>query len=135
MISKFRFFYKQLLLFIIGGGLYYLIEILFRGYSHWTMFIIGGVIFLFSGRPYTSLKGQILRVWIFAIITEFISGTIINLCLGWQVWDYSKLPFNLLGQICLPFALLFLPLCAAAILLNRFIQQHLLREKEKATKT
>ena len=34
---------------------------------------------------------------------EFVSGCIVNLWLGWNVWDYSHLPLNLLGQICLPF--------------------------------
>ena len=41
--------YKQLFLFVLGGSLYYMIEILYRGYSHWTMFMAGGIIFLFAG--------------------------------------------------------------------------------------
>ena len=36
-----------------GGSTYYLIEIWFRGFSHWTMFVLGGScidILQFSGR-------------------------------------------------------------------------------------
>ena len=36
-------------LFLIGGALYYLIEVLWRGYSHWSMFILGGVCFMIMG--------------------------------------------------------------------------------------
>ena len=37
-----------------------------------------------------------------AIITayEFAVGMIVNVQLGWQVWDYSQIPGNILGQIC-----------------------------------
>lgn len=34
---------------------------------------------------------------------EFIVGCIVNLQFKMRVWDYSALPFNLLGQICLRF--------------------------------
>lgn len=34
---------------------------------------------------------------------EFVVGLVLNIWLGMGVWDYSGLPFNLMGQICLPF--------------------------------
>ena len=42
-----------------------------------------------------------------ALVTaaEFICGCIVNLWLGWDVWDYSDRRFNLLGQICPLFSL------------------------------
>ena len=48
-----------------------------------------------------------------AVVTavEFISGCIINLWLGWGVWDYSGLPCNVLGQISLPFTILWIGVC------------------------
>ena len=36
-------------------------------------------------------------------VLEFVTGCIVNLWLGWNVWDYSELPFNILGQVCLYF--------------------------------
>lgn len=40
---------KCALLFLIGGALYYCIEILWRGYSHWTMAVVGGICFVVIG--------------------------------------------------------------------------------------
>ena len=40
---------KYLFLFLVGGGAYFLIEIISRGYSHWTMFILGGICFITVG--------------------------------------------------------------------------------------
>ena len=34
--------------------------------------------------------------------------------LGWNVWDYSSMPLNLYGQICLPFSGLWFLLCIPA---------------------
>ena len=76
---------KYIFLFIIGGFTYYMIEILWRGYSHWSMFILGGICFLFAGiqNEYIEweypLWRQILNVDIFVLISEFITGCIVNL--------------------------------------------------------
>ena len=40
---------KYVFLFITGGLLYNLVELAFRGWSHWTMFILGGVCFICLG--------------------------------------------------------------------------------------
>lgn len=42
---------------------------------------------------------------------EFWTGVLVNRVMHLGVWDYSAAPFNLLGQICLPFTLLWFPLC------------------------
>ena len=104
---------KYLSLFTVMGSIYYLIEIIWRGYSHVSMFILAGVCGICIG-----LINEILSmdtpIWLQAIIGscivttgEFISGCILNLWLGLGIWDYSNMPFNLLGQICLPFSLLW----------------------------
>lgn len=136
MTLNLQFLYKHFFLFIIGGSLYYSIEILFRGYSHWTMLLAGGLIFLYADhqnelRPqnYPFWK-QVLKVWGLALSIEFFTGCIVNLRLGWRVWDYSNLPMNILGQVCLPFALLFLPLCAAAIILDDYLCYWIFHEKK-----
>ncbi|MBQ3003172.1 MAG: hypothetical protein IJD82_05525, partial [Clostridia bacterium] len=38
---------------------------------------------------------------------EFVTGLIVNHWLHLSVWDYSDVPLNLLGQICLPFSLVW----------------------------
>lgn len=98
---------KYFTLGIFGGAVYVFIELLWRGYSHWSMFLLGGVCFIALGLINEILPWQMpLTAQMFigcAIITalEFITGCIVNLWLGWDVWDYSELPCNLLGQISL----------------------------------
>ena len=60
-----------------------------------------------------------------AVITaiEFFTGILVNVLLGLSVWDYSALPLNLLGQICLPYSLLWLLLCIPALLLCSAIER------------
>ena len=59
-----------------------------------------------------------------AIITvvEFVSGCIINLWLGWNVWDYSHIPLNILGQICLPFFFAWVGRSLVGIVLDDIIR-------------
>ena len=44
-----RLLNKYLFLFGVGGLLYILIELIWRGRSHWTMFLLGGICFVFLG--------------------------------------------------------------------------------------
>lgn len=96
---------KYFTLGTLGGTVYVFIELMWRGYSHWSMFLLGGVCFIALGLINEIIPWEMpLSVQMFigcAIITalEFITGCIVNLWLGWDVWDYSDLPYNLLGQI------------------------------------
>lgn len=42
---------------------------------------------------------------------EFLVGVMVNLVFAWQVWDYSAMKFNILGQICPQFTFLWFLLC------------------------
>ena len=98
---------KASILFLIGGVFYYMTEIVVRGYSHWTMFLAGGLIFLLIGfenqgiRWEWALTSQMFLSCITITVCEFITGLIVNVWLKMDVWDYSMKPYNLLGQICL----------------------------------
>lgn len=119
----------EVLLFLIGGRLYTWIEIIWRGWTHWTMFYLGGGCFVIMGLlnehflPWDMplLQQAVISACIITAL-EFIVGYIVNLWLGWQVWDYSDLPFNLLGQICLYYFLLWIPISAAGIILDDWIR-------------
>ena len=123
-----KIFIKYLILFLLGGYVYYGIEILWRGYSHYSMIICGGICFIYAGLQNEQVDWdypfwkQVLRVEAFILSAEFITGCIVNLWLGLNVWDYSGLPGNILGQTCPQFALLFLPLSAIAIVVDDFIR-------------
>lgn len=133
-------FFKMLLeygfLWMLGGIIYYGLEWLFRGFSHWSMFVLGGIcmmFFAFQGRAVSwreALWKQVLRCTIFVVSCEFITGLIVNKYLHWSVWDYSDQPFHLFGQICLPFALIFAILCAGGIFLSGYLLHWLFGEEK-----
>lgn len=125
---------KPFILFGIGGFLYYAIEILWRGYSHWTMFILGGLCFILVGFinewfKFPLVKQMFLSSVIITVL-EFICGCIVNLLLHWNIWDYSELPFNVLGQICLPYSVLWFFLSAFAIILDDYLRYWLFGEEK-----
>ena len=127
---------RPLVLWSIGGLLYVLCEIMFRGRSHWTMFIVGGLCFWLMGLINEVISWD-MPIWQQCIIgafivtaVEFLAGCIINIGLGWQVWDYTELPFNLLGQICLPVTMLWAVLSAVGIVLDDYLRYWLFGEEK-----
>ena len=50
------------------------------------------------------------------------AGLVLNICLGMAVWDYSTLPGNLWGQICLPFSALWALLAGFAVVLDDWLR-------------
>lgn len=127
---------KELLLALCGGCLYSLLELIWRGYSHWTMAVLGGVCFGLIGLLNEASARQAPLFWqaligSACIITplEFLTGCVVNLWLGWGVWDYTALPLNLMGQVCLPFALLWVPVAMAAVLLDDWLRWQFFGEK------
>ena len=45
-MNKIKSMIKYLFLFAFGGVVYNVIELLYRGHTHWTMFILGGLCFV-----------------------------------------------------------------------------------------
>jgi uncharacterized membrane protein len=128
--------FKFLLLFLTGGNLYYLIEILWRGYSHFTMFILGGICFIFIGlinEKFTFnmplVKQQLISALIITIL-EFLAGMILNIGLGLNIWDYSNLKYNLFGQISLQYSILWFLLSLPAIMLDDYLRYWLFGEEK-----
>ena len=121
------------LMFALGGTAYGLIEILWRGYTHWSMFLLGGLCFLLMEKLQSHMAEQ--PVWKSAVFSallitplEFATGCIVNLLLGWQVWDYSTMPLNLLGQISLSFLGLWYLLSIPALHVAKAVAVRLRRE-------
>lgn len=128
--------FKHLCLGITGGLVYTLVEILWRGYSHWTMFLLGGICFVCIGLineiiPWDMvLSKQMFIGAILITLLEFITGCIVNLYLKWDVWDYSNLPFNLYGQICVPFMIAWYYVSGLAIVLDDWLRYWLFHEEK-----
>lgn len=127
---------KYLFLFWFGGSFYITLEVLYRGYSHWSMGLLAGIVFIVIGLLNkvwgweTSLVLQIIVSTFIATTGEFITGCIVNLWLGWNIWDYSNLPFNILGQICPRFVLLWIPISLVAIVLDDVIRWRFFDEEK-----
>ena len=128
MMNKLKIITKYLLLGAIGSIIYMSLEILWRGYTHWTMGVLGGICFICLGLINellswkTPLVLQMLIGSTIITILEFITGCIVNIWLGWNVWNYSNLPLNLLGQICVPFSILWYFVSAIGIVIDDYIR-------------
>ena len=125
---------KHSVLFAIGGLVYYCIELIYRGYSSWQMIIVGGLCFVLIGliNEFLSWSTPLWLQSIIATITvttvEYVSGLILNLWLDLHIWDYSNLPFNIHGQICLYFSLTWLALSIVAIVFDDWLRYWLFGE-------
>lgn len=127
---------KPLILFIIGGIVYILMELAWRGHSHIAMLFVGGIAFLCIGYINEYLPWD-LSFWIQCLIgdaiilmLEFISGLVLNIWLQLNIWDYSNLPLNILGQVCLPFAIIWYLAAAFAIVADDYLRYWLFGEEK-----
>lgn len=132
---RYRRVNKYAVLLTVGGLLYILMELVWRGRSHWTMFLLGGLCFVGLGLinevlPWDMpLWRQVLMGACIVTALEFMAGCTVNLWLGWGVWDYSNMPGNVLGQICPQFFLLWLPVSLAGIVLDDILRYRWWREE------
>lgn len=118
------------LIFFIGACGYGLIELMWRGYTHWSMLCAGGMSFL----GLSSICHQMKKcgIWLkamagSALITgiEYAFGVVFNIILKKNVWDYSRMPFNISGQVCILYSFLWMLLSLVAIPFAGFISKRL----------
>ena len=118
---------KYAFLVWFGGSTYVTLEVFWRARSHWTMFVLAAVVFIMIG-----LLNEIWAKWNLlvqtlvgtgiATVLEFITGLVVNVILRWDVWDYSNLPGNIMGQICPQFMILWALIVVVAIILDDIIR-------------
>ena len=125
---------KQMLVFLIIFGIgffgYGLIEILWRGYTHPSMSLAGGIsyciIFLATERLkslnflYKCIVGGLIITFV-----ELAFGLLLNLSMNLEIWNYSMIPINLQGQICMLYSVLWCFLSAPIIFLLMKIKKAL----------
>ena len=116
-------FWRQMILFCVGGGAYVGLELLWRGRSHGSMFAAGGTCFLLLGelgkRERIPLAVKALAGAAAITAVELITGLLVNR--DHRVWDYRRMPANFKGQICLPYSLLWIPVSVAGLLLHQAV--------------
>ena len=126
---------KYILLFFIGGFAYCSVEILFRGFSHISMLIAGGICFILIGLineifpAQISLISQMVLSSIIITLVELDAGLIVNVWLKLNVWDYSNQAYNFMGQICLLYSNIWFLLSLPAILMDDYLKYYLLGEE------
>ena len=113
-------FWKKLMLFYLGGVIYCALELIWRGWSHGSMFLLGGACFLLLGKlgRVPSPLPLLPRAFVGALVVttlELGCGLLVNR--SYQVWDYRDMPLNFHGQICLPFVALWIPVSLLAFYL------------------
>lgn len=134
-----KIIYKHFILFCIGGIAYFYIEKIFRYLTngtdtHWSMFIMGGVIFILIGlcnEFYTWDMSFVKQCFIGSIIItllEALVGYIINIKLGWNVWHYD-IPLSFFyGQINLFFSIMWFFLSGVAVIVDDYLRYWLFKE-------
>lgn len=131
-----KLFLKYFILFSVGGIAYYLGEILWRGWSHWTMFALGGLCFVLIGvinEFYTYEIPFLIQMLIGTFIItglEFITGCIVNLHFNMNIWNYSDMPLNILGQICVPYMIGWFFLTPACIIIDDYLRYFFFDEEK-----
>lgn len=118
--------WKQGFFFLVGGLLYVALELCWRGRSHYTMFLLGGLCFVclnVIGKSRFSFLTQMFLGVTVIVCLELMAGIVVNRMLGLGVWDYSGLPYHFMGQICLNYALLWVPVSAAGLLAAAFLRR------------
>ena len=121
-------FWKQAVLFYLGGCAYMGLELLWRGRTHGSMFVAGGTCFLLIGhlnRVQPRLKLPLRAVVGAGIVTmvELGIGLLVNR--SYEVWDYRSRPGNFLGQICPMFTFLWIPVSLFALVLHGFLYRRM----------
>ena len=128
--------FEYMTLLIYGGVIYYFIELAYRGYSHYTMILVGGLCFVCIGllnELYTykmSLIKQMIISCVIVTVIELIAGAILNILLKLKIWDYSNLKFNLFGQISLRTSIIWFFLALPAIYLDDYLRYWMFKEEK-----
>lgn len=122
-------FIKNILSFALGAVGYGMLEIAVRGYTHWTMLLTAGTVFsLFMLINQSRDVDIIIKALLGAVIItgfELGVGSVVNLTLGWNIWDYSGFSHNIRGQICLRYSALWFVLSIPAFSLCGLIERKL----------
>jgi len=121
-------FWKQAILFYLGGCAYMGLELLWRGRSHGSMFVAGGTCFLLIGhlnhvRPRLPFPLRALAGAGIVTMVELGIGLLVNR--DFAVWDYRDRAGNFLGQICPMFTILWVPVSSLALYLHTLLSRRI----------
>lgn len=130
---------RWVLLWFLLGEQYFVIEAVYRFFRgervHVAMLAVGGLAAVLIGAvnqiPRFYRAPVIIQALAGTVITlgvEFCTGYLLNIRLGLSIWDYTGLTGNFMGQVCLPFAVVWFFLIPLAIWLEDRFRWLLWRE-------
>ena len=121
-------FLKNIVLFIIFGAIYFGLECLWKGHlTHWSMFVLAGMVGVLIGSINELIEWEVpfyIQCTLGALVAtlgEVITGVIVNILLGLNVWHYNILAF-FWGQCSLPFCCIWFLLSGVCIILDDIIR-------------
>ena len=126
---------QDVFIFLTGSFAYPVLELLWRGETHSSMALAGGICLCLINHICCDVledSSVVSRCMAGAgIITgvELLLGLLLNRLLGFAIWDYSNVPLNLLGQVCVPYSFLWMGLSLPAMAFCQLFQESSL-EKE-----
>lgn len=125
---------KTVFMFIFGFMAYVTIEVIFRNVSYPLMGLCGGLVFVLLDKINDKISWDI-DILVQGVIgsllitsLEFIIGEMSLRGLIQPMWDYSDMPFNYKGIICLPFSLIWVGLSIVAIVVADFINYYIFND-------
>lgn len=105
---------------LIGAAGYPLLELVFRGRTHYSMAAAGGI----SAACFHRIAGWNKPLWVKSLAggaavtaVEILCGAVWNR--HHQVWDYRREPLNWRGQVCARFSCLWCGLAGIWMLLDK----------------
>lgn len=123
-------------MWFVLGMCYITLELIWRGVTYLPMLWVGGLCGLCVGLLNQHPVFRDRRMWqqcligtVITLVIEYISGYILNIKLGLHIWNYSNLPLNLNGQICLLYAVAWFFLMPLAIYLDDWLRWKLFGER------
>ena len=121
--------WRKTFLFCLGGTLYCGLELLWRGRTHGSLFLLGGFCFLILG-PIGSLRWSLATRALLGGLAitagELVVGLGVNR--NFDVWDYRNQRLNFCGQICPLYSLFWMLLSPVGWILYRTTCKHLPRK-------
>lgn len=119
-------FLSKIPLFLLGGGSYCALELLWRGRTHYSMFLAGGAALILVGhlnhvRPRLIFPLRAVAGAGIITLVELTAGLLFNR--DYTVWDYRAQPGNWLGQICPQYCVFWIGLAALVLLLYELLER------------
>ena len=130
-----RIILKNTILFLIGFCVYITIEVLYRGFSYPLMGLCAGIAIVILDKINDLISWDVDVLWqclfgaLLITLMELIIGKMFLTGYLPVMWDYSSVPLNYQGIVCVPFSVVWMALSFVAIIVADAINYYVFKEK------